>query len=183
MNKKITLSVKDLELWFDNDYGAVKILNKISFDIYKGETLGIVGESGCGKSMTSLCIMQLLDPTRAHVMGSIRFQGRDLLKLNDRKMQQVRGKQTRDERRRDHARKTRGFFILQDGNGAPGQAKQQKRRGISGPCSPNGVAEMRAGVGEQQRVRHADARRKDETAHACFQQLFTHAVHSFKRSS
>ena len=93
MNKKITLSVKDLELWFDNDYGAVKILNKISFDIYKGETLGIVGESGCGKSMTSLCIMQLLDPTRAHVMGSIRFQGRDLLKLNDRKMQQVRGKQ------------------------------------------------------------------------------------------
>ena len=37
MNKKITLSVKDLELWFDNDYGAVKILNKISFDIYKGE--------------------------------------------------------------------------------------------------------------------------------------------------
>ena len=72
MNKKITLSVKDLELWFDNDYGAVKILNKISFDIYKGETLGIVGESGCGKSMTSLCIMQLLDPTRAHVMSSIR---------------------------------------------------------------------------------------------------------------
>lgn len=39
MNKKITLSVKDLELWFDNDYGAVKILNKISFDIYKGETV------------------------------------------------------------------------------------------------------------------------------------------------
>ena len=93
MKKEITLSVRDLELWFDNDYGAVKILNKISFDIYKGETLGIVGESGCGKSMTSLCIMQLLDPTRAHVMGSIRFQDRDLLKLNDRKMQQVRGKQ------------------------------------------------------------------------------------------
>ena len=60
MDKEITLQVENLELWFDNDYGSKKILNGISFDIYKGETLGIVGESGCGKSVTSLSIMRLL---------------------------------------------------------------------------------------------------------------------------
>ncbi len=87
------LSVKDLELWFENDYGAVKILNKISFDVYKGETLGIVGESGCGKSMTSLCIMQLLSMPPAVIKGSIKLHGRELLKLTDKQMQDVRGNQ------------------------------------------------------------------------------------------
>ena len=70
------LQVKDLELWFKNDYGAVKILNKVSFDIGRGETLGIVGESGCGKSMTSLCIMQLLNCPPAVIKGSIKMHGR-----------------------------------------------------------------------------------------------------------
>ena len=89
----IVLQVKDLELWFDNDYGAVKILNGIDFDIKKGETLGIVGESGCGKSMTSLCIMQLLNTPPARIKGSIKLRGRELLKLNDKQMQSVRGNQ------------------------------------------------------------------------------------------
>ena len=87
------LNVRDLELWFKNDYGAVKILNKISFDIKKGETLGIVGESGCGKSMTSLCIMQLLNCPPAVIKGSIKMHGRELLKLTDKQMQEVRGNQ------------------------------------------------------------------------------------------
>ena len=87
------LQVQDLELWFKNDYGSVKILNKVSFDINRGETLGIVGESGCGKSMTSLCIMQLLNCPPAVIKGSIKLHGRELLKLKDRQMQAVRGNQ------------------------------------------------------------------------------------------
>ncbi|MEA4912547.1 MAG: ABC transporter ATP-binding protein [Oscillospiraceae bacterium] len=90
-NQELILSVKDLELWFDNDYGDVKILNKVSFDIKKGETLGIVGESGCGKSMTSLCVMQLLQSPPARIAGSVKLQGRELLGLSDRQMQSVRG--------------------------------------------------------------------------------------------
>ena len=92
MNEKDTvLEVRDLELWFNGDYGAVKILNKVSFDINKGETLGIVGESGCGKSMTSLCIMQLLNTPPAVINGSIKLRGRELLALSDKQMQQIRG--------------------------------------------------------------------------------------------
>ena len=92
VNEKDTvLEVRDLELWFNGDYGAVKILNKVSFDINKGETLGIVGESGCGKSMTSLCIMQLLNTPPAVINGSIKLRGRELLALSDKQMQQIRG--------------------------------------------------------------------------------------------
>ena len=91
MDKEITLQVKDLELWFDNDYGSVKILNGISFDVYKGETLGIVGESGCGKSVTSLAIMKLLQSPPARLAGSITLRGKELLKLSDRQMQAIRG--------------------------------------------------------------------------------------------
>ena len=92
VNEKDTvLEVRDLELWFNGDYGAVKILNKVNFDIHKGETLGIVGESGCGKSMTSLCIMQLLNTPPAVINGSIKLRGRELLALSDKQMQQIRG--------------------------------------------------------------------------------------------
>ena len=88
--KETVLEVRDLELWFNGDYGAVKILNKVSFDIHKGETLGIVGESGCGKSMTSLCIMQLLNSPPAVINGSIKLRGRELLALSDKQMQLIR---------------------------------------------------------------------------------------------
>ena len=91
MEKEITLQIRDLELWFENDYGANKILNGISFDIYKGETLGIVGESGCGKSVTSLAIMRLLQEPPARLKGSIRLEGKELLTLSDRQMQKIRG--------------------------------------------------------------------------------------------
>ena len=90
-NKEITLQVENLELWFDNDYGSKKILNGISFDIYKGETLGIVGESGCGKSVTSLSIMRLLQTPPARIKGSIRIDGKELLTLTEKQMQAVRG--------------------------------------------------------------------------------------------
>ena len=88
---EVVLQVRNLELWFDNDYGAVKILNGIDCDIKEGETLGIVGESGCGKSMTSLCIMQLLNSPPAVINGSIKLRGRELLALTDKQMQLIRG--------------------------------------------------------------------------------------------
>ncbi|MBQ9387352.1 MAG: ABC transporter ATP-binding protein [Lachnospiraceae bacterium] len=91
--KETVVSVENLELWFDNDYGRIKVLNGITFDIKSGETLGIVGESGCGKSMTSLCIMQLLNTPPAHIKGSIKLRGRELLGLSDKQMQQIRGNQ------------------------------------------------------------------------------------------
>ena len=91
MEREVTLQVKDLELWFDNDRGSVKILNGISFDIYKGETLGIVGESGCGKSVTSLSIMRLLQSPPARFAGSIKLQDKEILKLSERQMQAIRG--------------------------------------------------------------------------------------------
>ena len=91
MEKEITLQVENLELWFENDYGANKILNGISFDIYKGETLGIVGESGCGKSVTSLSIMRLLQSPPARIKGSIRLEGKELLTLKEKQMQAIRG--------------------------------------------------------------------------------------------
>ena len=91
MDKEITLQVNNLELWFENDYGANKIVNGISFDIYKGETLGIVGESGCGKSVTSLSIMRLLQSPPARIKGSIKLEGKELLTLSERQMQNIRG--------------------------------------------------------------------------------------------
>ena len=91
VEREKTLEVKDLELWFDNDRSSVKILNSISFDIYKGEALGIVGESGCGKSVTSLSIMRLLQSPPARVSGSVLLQGKDLLKISERQMQSIRG--------------------------------------------------------------------------------------------
>ena len=91
MEREITLQVRDLELWFDNDYGSKKILNGVSFDIYKGETLGIVGESGCGKSVTSLAIMRLLQSPPARIKGSIMIDGKELLTLSEKQMQAIRG--------------------------------------------------------------------------------------------
>ena len=93
MEKEVVLQVRDLELWFKHDYGANKILNKVSYDIYKGETLGIVGESGCGKSVTSLSIMRLLQMPPAVLKGSIKMGDTELLTLTEKQMQAVRGNQ------------------------------------------------------------------------------------------
>lgn len=86
------LQVQNLNLWFDNDFGSIQILNGISFDIYRGETLGIVGESGCGKSMTAFSIMRLLQSPPARMQGKILFKDQDLLALSKRNMQKIRGK-------------------------------------------------------------------------------------------
>lgn len=83
------LSVRNMKMGFKTDYGYLPILHDVNFDIYAGETLGVVGESGCGKSVTSLAIMRLLD--NAIVEGDILLDGRNLLKLTEKQMQDVRG--------------------------------------------------------------------------------------------
>ncbi len=91
MEKEKVLSVKDLKLWFDGDFSSPQILDGVNFDIYKGETLGIAGESGCGKTVTSLSILRLLKSPPARIEGTIEFQGENLLKLPVKKMQKIRG--------------------------------------------------------------------------------------------
>jgi oligopeptide transport system ATP-binding protein len=87
------LSVRNLRTWFDEDRRIVKAVNGVSFDVRRGETLGIVGESGSGKSVTSLSIMRLIPtPPGRIVSGEIMLEDRDLLTLRDDEMRAVRGK-------------------------------------------------------------------------------------------
>ena len=91
MAEKI-LEVKGLKTFFHTEAGTVKAVNDVSFSIEKGRTLGIVGESGCGKSMTSLSIMGLIDKPGKIEGGSIIFEGEDLLKKKEDEMRKIRGK-------------------------------------------------------------------------------------------
>jgi peptide/nickel transport system ATP-binding protein len=86
------LSVEDLRVAFTGqDRRRTRAVDGVSFEIRRGQTLGIVGESGCGKSVTSLAIMGLLPKGAAEVSGAVRFEGRDLLKEPDRVMRDLRG--------------------------------------------------------------------------------------------
>ncbi|HCH52335.1 MAG TPA: peptide ABC transporter ATP-binding protein [Aeromonas sp.] len=86
------LEVRDLEVEFSVDDGKIKVLDGVSFKVAPGQTIGIVGESGCGKSVTSLAIMGLLPKPHGQVVaGSIRFQGEELLSLPPDQMYKVRG--------------------------------------------------------------------------------------------
>jgi oligopeptide/dipeptide ABC transporter ATP-binding protein len=90
-NKKI-LEVNDLHTFFYTKKGVVKAIDGVSFDIDKGEIVGLVGESGCGKSVTSLSIMRLVpQPAGRIVAGQILFNGEDLQKKTDEEMRQLRG--------------------------------------------------------------------------------------------
>jgi len=87
------LEVKNLKTYFYTKAGIAPAINDISFSIGRGKTLGVVGESGCGKSMTALSIMKLIpDPPGKIIGGEILFEGRDLLKLEEKAMREVRGK-------------------------------------------------------------------------------------------
>ncbi|MBQ6840295.1 MAG: ABC transporter ATP-binding protein [Oscillospiraceae bacterium] len=91
MDKEVVLKIKNLNMGFKTDYGYLPIIHDINYEIYSGETLGVVGESGCGKSVTSLCIMRLLNG--GVVEGEIELDGQNLLKLSEKKMQAIRGNQ------------------------------------------------------------------------------------------
>jgi oligopeptide transport system ATP-binding protein len=86
------LEVRDLETHFHTQDGVVKAVNGVSFHVNRGETLGIVGESGCGKSVTSLSIMRLIpNPPGRIAGGQILFDGQDLLKVSEEEMRSIRG--------------------------------------------------------------------------------------------
>ncbi len=84
------LSVQDLRVTLTSAHGAVQPVRGLSFDLDRGETLGIVGESGCGKSMTALALMGLL-PDGFHIEGSITFRGEDLVGTDERRLCALRG--------------------------------------------------------------------------------------------
>jgi peptide/nickel transport system ATP-binding protein len=84
------LAVKDLRVQLQTRRGPAEAVRGLSFELARGETLGLIGESGCGKSLTALALMGLL-PDNAQVSGAIRFQGQDLLALSDQERSALRG--------------------------------------------------------------------------------------------
>ena len=93
MAREPLLSVDDLKVEFWTSRGTIYAVNGISFEIAPGETLGIVGESGCGKSVTSLAILGILARAGRVTSGTAMFEGRDLLKLSDEELRGVRGRE------------------------------------------------------------------------------------------
>ena len=85
------LEVRNLKTYFYTEDGIVKAVDGVDIEVYPGEVLGIVGESGCGKSVTSLSIMRLIGQPGKIIEGEIVYEGRDLLKLTDREMMAMRG--------------------------------------------------------------------------------------------
>ena len=86
------LEVEDLQTWFYTRRGVMRAVDRVSFSLHAGETLAIVGESGCGKSITALSILGLVpSPPGRIVGGAVRLRGQDLLRLDDEAMRRVRG--------------------------------------------------------------------------------------------
>jgi len=86
------IEIKNLKTYFYTDAGVVTSVDDVSYDIYRGETLGLVGESGCGKSVSAMSIMRLIPmPPGKIVNGQILFHGRDLTKIDDVSMRKIRG--------------------------------------------------------------------------------------------
>lgn len=90
-NKKV-LEVKNLAIDFHTYAGTVKAIRDVSFDLHQGETLAIVGESGSGKTVTTKTIMGLLANNAEVIGGTVELHGKNILKMNDRELQDVRGK-------------------------------------------------------------------------------------------
>ena len=88
----IVLEVRDLRTYFATRWGLVKAIDGVSFQVRSGETLGIVGESGCGKSVTALSIMRLVPSPPGHIVGGqVLLQGEDILQVDEDEMQGIRG--------------------------------------------------------------------------------------------
>lgn len=85
------LEIKELTTVFDTNRGRIKAVDGVSLSLQQGETLGVVGESGCGKTMLALSIMRLIPPNGSIINGSVSFQGQDLLKLSSEEMRSKRG--------------------------------------------------------------------------------------------
>jgi oligopeptide/dipeptide ABC transporter ATP-binding protein len=88
------LQVRDLITAFDTDGGLIRAVDEVSFDIGRGKTLGIVGESGCGKSVTAMSLVRLLpQPAGKILQGEVHFKGRDLTRLRPEELRKIRGKE------------------------------------------------------------------------------------------
>ena len=85
------LEIDSLRTWFDTLSGTVRAVDGVSFTVQAGQTLGVVGESGCGKSVTALSILRLLPTPPARHLGAIRYRGTNLLDFSEREMRQIRG--------------------------------------------------------------------------------------------
>ena len=85
------LEITDLKVHFDTDDGLVRAVDGISYTVDRGQTLGIVGESGSGKSVSSLTVMGLSRSRNAHISGSIKFDGKELLSASDDDLREIRG--------------------------------------------------------------------------------------------
>lgn len=87
------LSVKDLKTYFEDEKQILKAVDGVSFDVNRGETLGIVGESGCGKSISCMSIVRLVQsPNVRYAGGEILFEGKDTMKMSEKELQKLRGK-------------------------------------------------------------------------------------------
>src|SRR5213593_2990371 len=80
------IRVRGLVKYFPTDQGLLRAVDGVSFDIFRGETLGLVGESGCGKSTAGRCLLRLIKPTK----GEITFAGRDVLSMGKRELRELR---------------------------------------------------------------------------------------------
>ncbi|MGE8206403.1 ABC transporter ATP-binding protein [Heyndrickxia sp. NPDC080065] len=89
--KSPVLEIKALSTSFSSDEGSIPVVNDIDFQVYPQEVLGIVGESGCGKSVTSLSIMGLIPTSNGKVEGEILFNGENLAKATEKRMRSIRG--------------------------------------------------------------------------------------------
>lgn len=87
------LTVRDLSISFQTDHGDVPVTRNIGFSIRPGERLGVVGESGCGKSVTGLSLLRLLPAAMSRVSGEVIFEGKNLLTLPERQMRPIRGRE------------------------------------------------------------------------------------------
>ncbi len=93
MTQEKLIEIKNLKTFFSTEAGVAKAVNDVSFDIFKGEVLGIVGESGSGKSVTSMSINRLIpNPPGEIVSGEVLYNGKDLLKLSYEEMSDIRGR-------------------------------------------------------------------------------------------
>ena len=85
------LEVKDLKTYFLTEAGTARAVDSVSFSVSERQVLGIVGESGCGKSVTALSILRLIPPPGIIAGGTIGFRGKDLLSIPEREMESIRG--------------------------------------------------------------------------------------------
>ncbi|GAI18341.1 unnamed protein product, partial [marine sediment metagenome] len=92
MDMKTLLEIKNLHTYFYTERGTSRAVEGVSFNIPKGETVALVGESGCGKTVTALSIMRLVPTPGEIIQGELIFQGEDLLDLPSERMRSIRGR-------------------------------------------------------------------------------------------